>query len=759
LTVAIAGAFIFASGAGHTEITETTAKSIVEGYPLGTMTQWLQSESTSYALNPVNIRAGKHPDREDPNNGPYDVIYIFPTEALANAWWDPVADPQGMPDEIPDDAVAFVHWELDNQSGTFPGIMSYRDVDGFKSRNCIMAAGDTIPVPGPENPAIKKTCNNPQGASKRFKMNILKADTPIDLVYTVEQADLTYTNYDDLPSVDITADGVDNPVEESGRIYRVLQKFHNATSTDTANGVDNPGTRIAGFSVQLGTGVGDVVGDPNRFVAINGNNADALLPDKELGFELRPCMSDHFFDVKRDRPGTGVNPCSDSFDGDGDPDVDQALPQEIWLEEEYSTFSPKMFSFKDDKRMIQIGIPGGFWDKKPGGIYPPEIQTLGLLDSGDAASDAGVYWDNRIDTQTSLAGYIGATTPNYFDIVAKQASGVVDGDGIDAPSPFGYLMYYGVLADDDIGNLAQGVYVDEDGDPATEGDLLAWWDGSEYRRSSDPDLNGEIDANAFEVVPTETLVEWALNPLVEDCGDDCPPPPLYEIGIMDDLAGLNVDYFVYLGRKFTGDQFTIRLTATSVATAGAAGGYGDQTPAWVTNPAPDLESFVSDDGVITINAEGFAGDPLLISLADTGATGAGSLPSVEVENLRSEETETITLLQDSTLNWKFTYTLPTAADAVAGANDDGTLNVWPNDVVRVTYVDAFDGTDTDVVKTDEVTIPIETIDPTPPPSGGGDDDSGWCSYNPNGRFDPVLPALILTALGYLGLRRRITSGK
>ncbi len=81
-------------------------------------------------------------------------------------------------------AVAMIHWELDNGSGSFPGIMSYSDIDGFKSRNCIMSAGDVII--DPDLGEIEKTCSNPQGESKRFKMNVLIPNVPIDLVYNVE---------------------------------------------------------------------------------------------------------------------------------------------------------------------------------------------------------------------------------------------------------------------------------------------------------------------------------------------------------------------------------------------------------------------------------------------------------------------------------------------------------------------------------------------------------------------------------------------
>jgi hypothetical protein len=42
-------------------------------------------------------------------------------------------------------------------------------------------------------------------------------------------------------------------------------------------------------------------------------------------------------------------------------------------------------------------------------------------------------------------------------------------------------------------------------------------------------------------------------------------------------------------------------------------------------------------------------------------------------------------------------------------------------------------------------------------SGGGD--SGWCSYNPNARFDPVLPGLVLAALVFFGWRLRKTGAR
>ncbi|UCB56090.1 MAG: hypothetical protein JSW45_06050, partial [Thiotrichales bacterium] len=137
VTALIAAAVMFFSLASIAAVTELTAKRVKPDYPTGSMAEWLATP-TLWAWNPVNVRLGQHPDR------PLGVTYIFPDATTASAWWDPVADPTGMPDGIPDTAVAYIHWVLDNDSGEFPGIMSKSDIPGFKSRNCIMSSGTEI---------------------------------------------------------------------------------------------------------------------------------------------------------------------------------------------------------------------------------------------------------------------------------------------------------------------------------------------------------------------------------------------------------------------------------------------------------------------------------------------------------------------------------------------------------------------------------------------------------------------------------------
>jgi hypothetical protein len=176
-------------------------------------------------------------------------------------------------------------------------------------------------------------------------------------------------------------------------------------------------------------------------------------------------------------------------------------------------------------------------------------------------------------------------------------------------------------------------------------------------------------------------------------------------------------------------------------------------PAWdpVTGtPAPELSTFINNDGVIIIRA-GIAGEPLTIMLADIVT---GALPTAVVENLNTGEIENVTLSQDPDNLKVFSVSLPTVASGSAGSNNNGSMNVWPEQTIRVTYVDVVTEADPSgsnpVERTDEVVIPFETLEPTVP----SDDDGGCsCSTNPDGRIDPILPAAVIFALMFLGYRR------
>ena len=148
------------------------------------------------------------------------------------------------------------------------------------------------------------------------------------------------------------------------------------------------------------------------------------------------------------------------------------------------------------------------------------------------------------------------------------------------------------------------------------------------------------------------------------------------------------------------------------------------------------------------NADGFAPVPeadLIAWATDTSGTDGTNLYSVGgIEDV---------------LNLGLTYIVEigdraTFPDAAAGATSPLT--------VRMTPIVSGDQTVPGWVTTSptplEDYIPepvVAEVQVVPVASSGG----GGCVANPNAKFDPMLPAMLLSALGYLGFRRRQSAHK
>ena len=311
--------------------------------------------------------------------------------------------------------------------------------------------------------------------------------------------------------------------------------------------INDTDERLVAIRVEVGTGVGD--------------DFQPLPFSDGVAFELRPLVDREFF-----VGNTGA----------GD--------REVWNAERFAHFSPKMFDTGGRPR-----FDPGFFDDQAAGLFPPQaFQTTvaegtktQFIDSGDDVNAFGHY---------------GALTPNYFDIPANQ------GSGADPAIPgivFGYLM------PEDIAPTV--IERHDDGDPETEGDdIMAWWDGSDWRYG--------LDDN-FAVVPDSQLQQWAalllgLNlPGVAD-------PARYGSGESDDLSGVNMDTYLYLDENLleagdnpyfnnglpTHETITLRYRAISVSSLGTVPGTGDPEWTQAEQEAPPLSSYMPETGVpVAIN--------------------------------------------------------------------------------------------------------------------------------------------------------------
>lgn len=673
------------------------------------------------------------------------------------------------------DSPAQVYWELDDGSGRAPGIQVVTDDLDFPTNNCIMASGERESQDF-SGTIVPKTCSDPASSSKRYFLEIVDADTPVDLVFDVGMKDIRYKGVKD--PEDDGGEALDAFREEFGigRIYRVIQKV-----------INNSDERWVAINVELGHGIG---ADFQRFdFAQDG-----------VAFELRDFVPREFFEGET-----------------GAPDI------EVWNPDRYATFSPKAFDTGERDR-----FDPGFFDKNAAGIFPLQSTAGGekspfIYSGEDFRSDDGAY---------------GAITLNHFSMVDAQAAGT----SVD-PGVFGYLL------SDSLAPTTISRY--NDGNLEGESDAFeAWWDGMNWRYGLAGDAAG---LNPFGVVAPDQLTQWAAQLLGIDPSQGVSPVRYASI-LADDLATQNMDVFIYISDGIlddTGtpkyDNITLRVTGVSSEKLGAV--TGNDIPAWVSNPAPDLSTYMAATGVpVALNdlSTMFENDPdspyynvgdeiLNIEILANDLLDGELLSSLtgttQIVTLGAATSGVATLLPDNTVNFtpdvgfvglaSFTYTVTvdgvgsneaTVAirvnaypdpDAPVAANDSATtfkdtpvtIDVLANDSLplgdatiaildapltgsavvadgevvytpatgfvgldRFTYTVTVNGKISNAalitVRVDE---PVEDYVPpvvAPVSSSGGGGGRG-CSYNPSAPFDPTLILLFLVALGGIAARRRI----
>ncbi|MCK5881821.1 MAG: choice-of-anchor F family protein, partial [Sinobacterium sp.] len=365
--------------------------------------------------------------------------------------------------KAPGAAVGAIYWELDNGSGRSPGVQVVTDDFDIPTNNCIMASGEL------ENKdsgvVLPKTCSDTKYSSKRYKFELLESDVPVDLAFNLGSKDIRYKGIKD-PATDGGAELAEfRAATDIGRIYRVVQKI-----------INNTDERIASFTFEVGTGIGD------DFQTLN-------YEEHGVSFELRTLVPRAFLEGET-----------------GAPDI------EVWNPVTFATFSPKMFNDGDKKGLY------GFVDHKIAGFLSPQVPV------------AGVEKSPVIDSGTTIIdGVIGSISSNYFNVAAEH--------GVSLPgNMFGYMIpdsilptVIGQFSTNEVGGESDAVLAIWDGTN---------WRSGRAGLDGDPDTTPDNFAIIPETDPI--LAQWAGQLLGMELGEQPGEDIVrFDSFLSDDLSGVN----------------------------------------------------------------------------------------------------------------------------------------------------------------------------------------------------------------------------
>ena len=347
--------------------------------------------------------------------------------------------------------------------------------------------------------------------------------------------------------------------------------------------------------------------------------------------------------------GTGVGldfkAASDGTDGVGVENLSLSVPAAIWTYDQLANFSAGLFG------------PPDLQHDRPAGYYDPDTR----------------------------AGFEIEEYPNLSELTDTLTSGKTLGSDY-AEVPAGATDQFGPWLPDSM--LPYGIFWDDDGNPETDAELLAWYGWNPNLAS--PALGWMTGAaGGFAAVTSQTIVGWGNN--LE-----------YTMGEIDDLVNVGLNYIVTIGDvvNFPNGQFTIRITPV-VDTSGAG------VPDYVgKTPDPVLE-FGSSNGVVTISPEPefVVGELLTLRVGDADLT-----ESVDVQVTdgvvgpdcsTDASTTTVNLIEQG------------EGRGVFAATTDAFIGVPADTVVTVMYDDDNTGDGSTELKCASTTA-IEELTPPPP---------------------------------------------
>lgn len=314
-------------------------------------------------------------------------------------------------------------------------------------------------------------------------------------------------------------------------------------------------------------------------------------------------------------------------------DLNISVPADIWSANQLANFSAGLFGPLDK----HTGSIGFFDPEQRAGFAIDEYETQPLTDTLHATQTLGSDYA-EVPAGAAIENQFGPWLPNSM--------------------------------------LPYGIFFDDDGNPETDAELLAW-----YGYNPTIDDFGWMGGSQNSDGPFASISVEDIEVMGEDLS--------YTMGEIDDLVNVGLNYVVTVGdvTTFPADTFTIRITPTADTSATEAPGYVG------LEPEPLLLFRNSDAQVLLEPKESFPVGSLLTARVGDADLNLDPLVIDEVVvdiSTDSGLSDTLTLIELGENRGVFAATLPEEFSNV----DAGTA-------VTVTYVDEDDGSGVAVTKMSE----------------------------------------------------------
>lgn len=186
---------------------------------------------------------------------------------------------------------------------------------------------------------------------------------------------------------------------------------------------------------------------------------------------------------------------------------------------------------------------------------PDQMATYssGLFGLADKHFPTDGFFDNE-----AAGFYVGEGCTTTTDLVVKDCIvNVSDTDTLRSTGPLGptssfYYTYFGNWPHQNL--TPRGIFYDTDGDPTTDADLVAWWNGTQWMKS---DNVGTYD-DATKVRVTDTTPSVFVPVGIEEL-NTWAASSRYSVGVIEDVLNLGLNYVIKVGDGIPTGKVTVRI--------------------------------------------------------------------------------------------------------------------------------------------------------------------------------------------------------